>query len=230
MKSALLFHIVIIVFFAFLNLNQIHAKSIRLNIPKPITITIAKDEQVTKLKLSGQINRQTISEIFRIYPNIEDLDILNVKILAFTDDKQVMYPTNEIPTGAFIRNIKLKTVILPRGIVKIGQGAFWGCTNLEKIVLPNSIQVIDKFAFQLCVKLKQITFPESLLSIGGASFASCKSLVSISCLGEIPPLMPEWNPFPDIDANNCTVYVPAKSIAFYDKSSTFKAFKIKPLN
>lgn len=230
MKTQRLLHLLTILFFVFLNLNQIHAKSISLNIVSPRSITNVKDNQVTQLKISGVINRLTISNIFKLYPNIEELDMLNTEIVAFTDNKQVLYPANEIPKGVFIQKSKLKSIILPRGVTKIAQGAFWNCTGLEKIILPNSIQVIDKFAFQMCGKLKQITFPEALVSLGGASFAGCQSLVSVKCLSKMPPHMPEWNPFTDIDSDNFTVHVPAKSIAYYKKSPAFKAFKIKPLN
>lgn len=228
MKSKYFYNSLIIFFCFALNLNQISAKIISLDIAQPSSFVSKKDGQVTQLKVTGVINKKTISTILNLYPNVVELDMLNTKIVEFTDERQVSYPANVVPMEAFNRNQKLKSVILPRGTVKIGQGAFWNCTNLENVILPNSVQVIDKFSFQLCSKLKHITLPVGLVSIGGASFAGCKSLKVIKCMNKKPPLMSEWNPFPDIEMNNCILYVPKESIEIYKELLFFKTFQIKP--
>lgn len=209
--------------------NEAYPKSINLNIEHPSTFQSNKDASVTHLIVSGMINKKTINTLNDLYPNLEELNMQDAKIVAFTDENKVLYPANEIPTGAFNKRLKLKSVILPHGVVKIGKGAFWSCANLEKVVLSDSVRVIDQFAFQLCGKLRQITFPESLVSIGGASFASCPSLVAIKCTSKIPPLMSEWSPFPDIIPNTCVLYVPAESIANYQNTRFLKDFLIKAL-
>ena len=210
--------------------SNLCAKSISLNITQPSTFITKRDLAVKSIKVSGVVNKKTIYTLFTLYPNVENIDLLNTKIVSFTDENKVFCPKNEMPAGAFSKKQKLKLVILPRGAVKIGQGAFWSCTNLEKIVLPGSLQVIDKFAFQLCSRLKQITLPKSVIFLGGASFANCESLLTIACMSKTPPLMPEWSPFSESTSNNCIIYVPVEAIKNYKEIPFLKSFKIHSLN
>ena len=226
MKTVRFFQLFFSIIICSLFYSQIYAKSISLVIEQPSSFFGKKDVLVTQLKISGVINKKTIATINHLYPNIEKLDMRAVKIMAYTDENRVVYLANEIPTSAFIKKQKLKTVILPHGVIRIGKGAFWNCPNLESVILSNSVQVIDKFAFQLCHKLSNITFPESLESIGGASFAGCELLSTIYCRSKIPPLMPDWNPFPDVKSDACVIYVPEKSIEKYKKIPFLKNFQI----
>lgn len=69
--------------------------------------------------------------------------------------------------------------IVPEGVIEIGDGAFLG-SKLKKVVLPSSIKKIGKEAFDYCKKLKDIVLPSSLLSIGESAFSYCCSLEEIS--------------------------------------------------
>ena len=220
--------LVFVLCIAFLQCN-LFAMSKTLNITDPNSIPDKRNEQVTQLKVVGIIHRKTIVQINKLFPSIEVLDMSMAKIVAYTDENNVQYKANEIPVAAFNKKLNLKSVILPRDVVKIGKGAFWNCENLERITLPDSIQIIDQFAFQLCVKLRHITFPQRLVYIGGASFAGCSLLSSQKFTSKIPPQMPEWNPFPDLNPNKCTIYVPAQSLSAYKKMIFLKAFQIKSL-
>ncbi len=220
--------LVIVLCIAFLQSN-LFAINKTLTISNPNTILEKKDDQITHLKVGGIIHKRTIAKINKLYPNVEVLDLSKARIVACTDEKNVRHKANEIPVAAFNNKLNLKTVILPRDVVKIGKGAFWSCVSLEKIILPDSIQIIDQFAFQLCVKLTRITFPQGLVYIGGASFAGCSLLSFQIYTSKIPPKMPEWNPFPDLKSNKCIIYVPAQSVSEYKKMTFLKAFQIKSL-
>jgi hypothetical protein len=74
----------------------------RLVVANPTSFTQKMDLLVTELKVTGVINKNTISRILNFYPN----DLLNSKIVAFTDQKQVVYCANEIPSGAFNKKTK----------------------------------------------------------------------------------------------------------------------------
>ncbi len=220
--------LVIILCLAFLQSN-LFAMSKTLNITDPNNILDKKNEQVTRLEVVGVLNKKAIAKINKLFPRMEVLDMSNARIVAYKDENNKHYKANEIPIAAFNRQTNLKSVILPRDVVKIGKGAFWSCVNLEKIVLPDSIQVIDQFAFQLCSKLTKITFPQRLVYIGGGSFAGCSLLSAQIFMSKIPPQMPEWNPFPDIRPNKCIIYVPAQSLLEYKKMDFLKTFQIKSL-
>ncbi len=224
------FYRTILVVMCFLAFNNfVFSKSLSLNFKQPLALQAQKDATITHLKVSGVINRKTIATLNALYPNIVELNMRDAVIVAFTETNKVVSRANEIPISSFIKKPKLRSVILPRGVVKIGKGAFWSCQNLEQIILPDSLKIIDQFAFQLCGKLRQITFPIELEYIGGASFASCSSLTTIKCTSTTPPQMPEWNPFPDMKPNSCVLLVPSKALAAYQKSPFLNEFLIKAL-
>ncbi len=59
-----------------------------------------------------------------------------------------------IGMGAFIRNQKLKTVVLPETVTKIDNMAFHGCKALEEIRIPDSVTEICYNAFSNCESLR----------------------------------------------------------------------------
>lgn len=69
---------------------------------------------------------------------------------------------------------KIKKIILPAGIEKIGDYAFHYCSNLKDINLPDSLKVIGRDAFASCSELKEINLPDSLEEIGSEAFAYTK--------------------------------------------------------
>ncbi|MDR2919833.1 MAG: leucine-rich repeat domain-containing protein [Tannerella sp.] len=74
-------------------------------------------------------------------------------------------------------------VVVPEGVVAIGEGAFKGCASIEEIVLPASVMEVGKEAFKGCRKLKKINLPAGITSIGDYAFHRCHSLVNI----KLPP-------------------------------------------
>lgn len=61
-------------------------------------------------------------------------------------------PVTEIGAGAF-RTSRLKSVVIPEGVTKIGKGAFQSCNQLESVTIPSSITQIEPNAFQNCPNL-----------------------------------------------------------------------------
>ena len=71
-------------------------------------------------------------------------------------------------------------VVIPDGVISIGDGAFWGCRTLTSITIPNSVTSIGSSAFSHCIRLTSITIPNSVTSIGNEAFKFCVSLTSIT--------------------------------------------------
>ena len=71
----------------------------------------------------------------------------------------------------------LEKVVLPEGIVSIGQSAFAG-TALTEVVIPKSV-VLGTGVFSGCKNLFRVTLPEGLEHLPDSLFSGCTSLRSI---------------------------------------------------
>lgn len=74
---------------------------------------------------------------------------------------------------------KLRKVVLPEGIEKIGRGVFEDCSKLEEIYLPDSIRYIGEGAFANCESLKINKLPDSLEFLGGGALSGCNQLTEL---------------------------------------------------
>ena len=79
----------------------------------------------------------------------------------------------------FVRKTKLKTLVIPDGVRRIGGGAFFKCSSLMSISIPNSVTSIGDWAFAGCSSLTSINIPDGVTSIGNNAFYWCTSLESI---------------------------------------------------
>ncbi|MBR3845819.1 MAG: leucine-rich repeat protein [Clostridia bacterium] len=89
-------------------------------------------------------------------------------------------PVTVIGNGAFFDLEGLKSISLPRTVVKIDANAFSGCDSLERIELPNGVRYIGDSAFSGCHSLKTIKMPERLNYLGEKAFYNCRSLYDIT--------------------------------------------------
>ena len=77
-------------------------------------------------------------------------------------------------TGAWKANdnrLKIKKVVIKKGVTSIGLYAFCGCWNITDITIPNSVTSINQFAFYSCEKLSSITIPDSVTELQHNPFA-----------------------------------------------------------
>ena len=83
-----------------------------------------------------------------------------------------------IAEGAFSRCDGLTNIILPDGLITIGDSAFGN--GLTSIVIPNSVTTLGDYAFSGCKNLTSVTIGNGVTSLGDGVFESCKSLTSIT--------------------------------------------------
>ena len=90
----------------------------------------------------------------------------------FHKDEQIDWETLTISTTW------LRKLILPEGVVEIGDFAVAYATSLREIKLPSTLRAIGKAAFTDCVRLsaEQLNFPENLHRIGEQAFYQCHCL------------------------------------------------------
>lgn len=93
----------------------------------------------------------------------------------------------EISEDAFNGNDTITTVILPDGVISVGDYAFAFCDNLETIELNEGLQIIGEGAFygyNSTNKIKSIIIPSTVTEIEKNSFRSCQNLENVIFSGD----------------------------------------------
>ena len=71
-------------------------------------------------------------------------------------------------------------VIIPEGVISIGNWSFGRCKELLEIIIPDGVTCIGRGAFELCENMKNVTIPETVTSIGRSAFSCCRSLTKVT--------------------------------------------------
>ncbi len=87
--------------------------------------------------------------------------------------------TKTIAGRAFAWDASLTNVVLPEGLVSIGEEAFWGCSGLKSIVIPDSVTTIMHEAFLDCTGLESVTIGSGVTSIEWGAFQGCTQLTNV---------------------------------------------------
>ena len=153
---------------------------------------------IESLKITGVLNDVDFLFIYRMMPNLKNLDIAEVNITALpiqafyksTNVENLILPNTLITIGEeMFYQSKLKTVVIPANATTIGNSAFEQCASLISIDIPANVETIGTAVFFICSSLATVTFENGsqLKTIGGGSYSSgafsdCTALTSI----EIP--------------------------------------------
>lgn len=70
-------------------------------------------------------------------------------------------------------------VIIPVGVVEIGENAFARCTKLTGVIIPPTVKKIGACAFYACINLPKVKLPPELESIGDYAFYACERLQEV---------------------------------------------------
>ena len=82
-------------------------------------------------------------------------------------------------SGMFTNLTSLRKVIIPEGIVNIGDMAFYGCTSLTEITLPVSLRNIGYQAFGQS-GIRSISIPDNVTFVKAGTCIGCPNLDSVS--------------------------------------------------
>lgn len=86
-------------------------------------------------------------------------------------------PVTAVGTRAFGGTCDyLTAVILPEGLIRIGEDAFADFRNLHGVSLPDSLQTVGAGAFNRCVGLNRVGLPAGLRVVGEDAFRDCAGL------------------------------------------------------
>lgn len=84
-----------------------------------------------------------------------------------------------IGDDAFSGCSKLRSVIIPDGVLYIGNNAFNNCGRLHDLVVANSVLDIGKYAFYGCASLSVFSMGNGVSNIKEGTFYGCSSLTNI---------------------------------------------------
>ncbi len=107
---------------------------------------------------------------------------VNIVIPAeYNDGVNGLHPVKKIGGSVFAPCADLESVIIPEGIISIGEWAFSEC-DFVSITIPSSVTSIGNYAFSNCSNLETLTFAEGsqLESIGNSVFNNCINLETIT--------------------------------------------------
>ena len=99
-------------------------------------------------------------------------------------DTDVVIPDGVVKIGedVFWKNETITSVVIPEGVTEIGTRSFCYCLSLKSVKLPSTLKNIGQSAFNADIELEEVNLPDSLTTVLGDAFFGCKKLDNI----EIP--------------------------------------------
>jgi len=107
---------------------------------------------------------------------------LSDKIFAdcrMLEDVKLPAGLRQIGVAAFISNERLKSIVLPGSLAKIGDGAF-AYSGLTDVKLPDNVVSIGDFSFACCPTLKNVEVKNPLANVGRGVLFYSPDLASVS--------------------------------------------------
>ena len=107
---------------------------------------------------------------------------LSHNLFKNTKVKSLVIPSTVTKIGdkAFSSFNSLETLVIPNSVTSIGRDAFASCKSLKKVVIGNGIHELPNYIFYYCENLESVSLPDNLTTIGEYAFYNCKSLKNIS--------------------------------------------------
>lgn len=94
----------------------------------------------------------------------------------------VVIPDGVVKIGdeAFSHCASLTSVTIPGSVNEIGFEAFYACTNLANAMISNGVSIIGHSAFAMCFGLTSIEIPGSVTEIDQYAFWACENLTEVT--------------------------------------------------
>ncbi len=172
---------------------------------------------------SGAFQRTTFSGSL-VLSNVQSIGDRSFNECNFTGELVIPEGVTEIGTYAFYNN-SFSSLVLPSTLKEIKGQAFQSCTGLSSpIVIPEGVITIGESAFRFCSSIPSINLPTTLQAIQLGAFYACYNISSIVCQAIEPPTINK-DAFYGIQKDNFTVEVPAQSVVRYKSESGWCDFK-----
>ena len=79
----------------------------------------------------------------------------------------------------FRYRMKINSLIVEKGITRVGYYAFYGCIKLTSVSLPEGVTVIGDSAFRNCTGLTEVRIPDGVTYLDPGAFYGCSGLISV---------------------------------------------------
>lgn len=163
--------------------SDVKFKDVSLSQPGTLVSALGDEiNEIDSLVVRGPINAEDFHTIWSssfygglTVANLEYAQIEGNKI----PQNAFWYQSEQYTPGSeYIDCIPLRRIILPEGLVEIGEGAFCFAIKLEDVNFPISLRTINKRCFSDCISLNvnPLVIPEGVGEIGYKAFVNCKSL------------------------------------------------------
>ena len=136
------------------------------------------DNNVARLAWKGEI---TADDFKYIRENLAS----SLKILDLSAAEITELPRRALAFNNNNRNLTLEEVVLPEGLITIGNDVFAECAALEKVHFPSTLRTLGGYMFSRCKKLKTLNIPEGVTEIPEKAFYETTGLKSITLPGTV---------------------------------------------
>lgn len=104
----------------------------------------------------------------------------------FQNGTLTIYGKGKMPKKmTFKKNMKIKKVIIKKGVTSICPNAFYKCKNLKKVTFSNTVKNIYHDSFYKTGIKGTLTIPKTVKYVGEAAFAGCNHITKLKIPGNI---------------------------------------------
>ena len=98
----------------------------------------------------------------------------------------VFFPQSLLHLGSrALAGCEAKEIVLPAGLMTMGEGVFDSCKKLRKVTMPPNLKVLPDSTFWFCSALESLVLPEGLEEIGVDAFRNCTALGEVHIPGTV---------------------------------------------
>lgn len=135
--------------------------------------------EADSLIATGKLTADDLQHIWEamFYGNLKYVDLSGTTIDGDSIPNFAFYkPEQQTSPSGSTERIKLKEILLPGNIRRIGSHAFANAGNLETLNIPDSLREIGEACFQWCTSLEwdHLRLPEGITEISNLSFQGCR--------------------------------------------------------